>query len=301
MCSHRQFFVNKIVSLQSYLLLTFNKDFKIYNFFRMKKHILFHIITALLLCSCGSIKDYNYFQDTSAGDIMKITNATQSITVKPHDKISILIACKDPHLGAMFNPMVSSTRLDQTNLNGSINGSYMSHYIVDGDGNVDIPVLGKINVGGLTRSQIAEKVKHELTTSEQGVKDATVTVEFINLHIGVLGEVRSPGFISIDRDQLTIVDALVRAGDLTQYGNRKSIKVYRKTDEGLETYQVDITNFSELCASPVYMMQQDDIIYVEPTKIKARQSTTTGNTLLTPTFWVSALSLIVSVITFAKY
>lgn len=267
----------------------------------MKRNLLFYIITALLVCSCGSIKDFNYFQDTEAGDILKITNAAQTIKVKPHDKLSILIACKDPHLGAMYNLLMSSTRLDQTNLSGSVNGSYMSHYIVDENGDVEMPILGKIHVAGLTRSEIAEKVKHELTTSEQGVKDATVTVEFIGLHVGVLGEVHSKGFISIDRDQLTLVDALVRAGDLTQYANRKNIKVYRKTDEGLITYQVDLTNFSELCASPAYMMQQDDIIYVEPTKMRARQSTTMGNTLLTPTFWVSALSLIVSVITFTKY
>lgn len=266
----------------------------------MKKNLLFFIVTALLICSCGSIKDYNYFQDTSAGDIMRIENATQSIKVKPYDKISILITCKDPYLGSMFNLMVSSSRADQANPNGSINGSYLSHYTVDGNGDVDVPILGKIHVDGLSRSQIAEKVKHELTTSEQGVKDATVTVEFVNLHIGVLGEVKSQGFISIDRDQFTIIDAIARAGDLTQYGNRKNIKVFRKTDDGLKTYQVDMTNFSELCASPVYMLQQDDVIYVEPTKMRARQSTTTGNTLLTPTFWVTVMSLAISIATFLK-
>ena len=266
----------------------------------MKKNLLFSIITALLVCSCGSIKDYNYFQDTEAGDIMRIKNATQSITAKPYDKLSILITCKDPHLASMFNLMISSTRADQANPNGSINGSYISHYTVDGNGDVEIPILGKIHVDGLTRSQIAETVKRELTTSEQGVKDATVTVEFVNLHIGVLGEVKSQGFISIDRDQFTLIDAIARAGDLTQYGNRKNIKVYRKTNEGLQTYQIDMTNFSEICASPAYMMQQDDIIYVEPTKMRARQSTTTGNTLLTPTFWVTMMSLAISIATFLK-
>lgn len=267
----------------------------------MKKNLLFFIITALLVCSCGSIKDYNYFQDTAAGDIMRIKNATQSIQVKPYDKISILITCKDPRFASMFNLMISSTRADQANPSGSINGAYISYYTVDGNGDVEMPILGKIHVGGLTRSEIADKVKHEITTSEQGVKDATVTVEFVNLHIGVLGEVKVQGFISIDRDQVTLIDAITRAGDLTQYGNRKNIKVFRKTDDGLMTYQVDMTNFSELCASPAYMLQQDDIIYVEPTKVRARQSTTAGNTLLTPTFWVTVMSLAISIATFLKY
>lgn len=266
----------------------------------MKKNLLLSVVTMLLVCSCGSIKDYNYFQDTTAGDITQIANATQSIKVKPYDKISILITCKDPHLAAMFNLMVSSYR-SESNTSSTLNTAYLSNYTVDPNGDVEIPVLGKIHVDGLTRSEIAEKVKHEITTSEQGVKDATVIVEFVNLHVGVLGEVNSQRFISIDRDQLTILDAISRAGDLTPYGNRKNVKVFRKTDAGMQTYEVDMTNFAELCTSPVYMLQQDDVIYVEPTKVRARQSTTAGNTLLTPTFWVTLTSLAISFATFLKY
>ena len=264
-------------------------------------HALLFVFTALIIYSCGSIKDYNYFQDTTAGDVTQIANATQMVKAKPHDKLSILVTCKDPHLGSMFNLLVSNNRANQVSpTDNSINGMYLSYYTVDANGDVEIPVLGKLHVEDLTRTQIAEKVKRELITSEQGVKDATVTVEFVNLHIGVLGEVKTQGFISIDRDQFTILDAIARAGDLTQYGNRKNVKVFRKTDAGMQTYNVDMTNFSEMCASPVYMMQQDDVIYVEPTKVRARQSTTAGNTLLTPTFWVTVMSLAISIATFLK-
>ena len=269
----------------------------------MKKNLFFIIIATLMMYSCGSIKDYNYFQNTNSGDITKIANATQAVKIKPYDKISVLVSSKDPQLAAMFNLLTINTRVGQTTsqISASSNNSYVSYYTVDVDGNIDMPILGKIHVEGLTRQQIAEVVKKELTTAEQGLKEATVTVEFANLHIGVLGEVKSQGIVAIDRDQFTILDAIAYAGDLTQYGNRKNVKIFRKDGDGrLKTYEVDMTNLAELCASPVYMMQQDDVIYVEPNKVKARQSTAAGNTFLTPTFWVSMITLSISVANFLK-
>jgi polysaccharide export outer membrane protein len=132
------------------------------------------------------------------------------------------------------------------------------------------------------------------------VKDATVTVEYADLHVGVLGEVKSTGIVPIDRDQFTILDAIERAGDLTQYGNRKNVKVFRKNGNAVETYEVDLTKFKEVCASPVYLLQQDDVIYVEANKVRARQSTASGNTLLTPSFWMSVLSVGISIAVLLK-
>ena len=268
----------------------------------MKKSLFFILIATLVLSSCGSIKDYNYFQDTNAGDVARIANSTYAIKIKPYDKISVLISCKEPQLAAMFNLLTSNVRVGQTSIAQSAgsNNSYISFYTVDTDGTIDMPILGKVSVEGLTRPQIADVVKKKLTTAEQGLKDATVTVEFANLHVGVLGEVKSQGIISIDRDQFTLLEAIAHAGDLTQFGNRKNVKVFRKTNDGMQTYEVDMTNFADLCASPVYMMQQDDVIYVEPNKVKARQSTTAGNTLLTPTFWVTVMSLAISIANFLK-
>lgn len=269
-------------------------------FFKMKQKLFLIVITTLMLSSCGSVRDFNYFQDTNAGDVVQMSNTLEAVKIQPYDKISIIVSCKDPQLAAMYNLATSSVRAGSTTTGSYSNSNYISYYTVDPDGNIDFPVLGKIQVAGMTRPQIVEKVKHELTTANQGVKDAVVTVEYVNLHIGILGEVKSQGVISIDRDQFTILDAIARAGDLTQYGNRKNIKVFRKQGGQQVTYQVDLTNYNELCASPVYMMQQDDIIYVEPSKVRARQSTTIGNTLLTPTFWISALTFAMTVANFMK-
>lgn len=267
------------------------------------KKVLFLLFTiTLVLSSCNSIKDFNYFQDTAAGDVNVINGATQLVKIKPYDKISILITCEDPQLSAIYNLTSTTYRIGgQSSLSSSnSSNSVVSYYTVDKQGDVDMPVIGKVHVAGLSRTEIAERVKDKLKTAEQGVKDATVTVEFVDLHIGILGEVKNQGIIAIDRDQFTLFDAIERAGDLTQYGNRKNVKVFRKTGEQMKTYEVDLTNFQEVCESPVYMLQQNDMIYVEPNKVRARQSTASGNTLLTPSFWMSVLSVAISVAVLIK-
>ena len=261
----------------------------------MKKHLYLFVVLSLLLSSCGSVRNFNYFQDTKAGDISPVTNAMQTVKIKPHDKISIIVSCKDPVMASMYNLLSSTNRVGSTSAQSTGYG-YISYYTVDDNGEIDFPILGKMMVAGLSRSEIATTVKQRLTTSEQGLKDATITVEYADLHVGVLGEVKTAGVVAIDRDQFTILDALERAGDLTQYGNRKNVKVFRKENGSIATYEVDLTQFKELCASPVYMLQQDDVIYVEPNKVKARQSTAVGNTILTPTFWMSTMSFAVTMI-----
>lgn len=265
----------------------------------MKKILILLSVCMLILSSCGSIKDFRYFQDTSAGDVNQVTNALQAVTIKPYDKISIVVTCRDPQLSTMFNLVSTSNRVGQTAAQSTGYG-YVSYYTVDSQGYIDFPVLGTIQVSGLTRSEIAQKVKQRLITSEQGVKDAAVTVEYADLHVGVLGEVKTAGVVPIDRDQFTILDAIERAGDLTQYGNRKNVKVFRKAGTQVETYEVDMTNFKGLVSSPVYMLQQDDVVYVEPNNVKARTSTATGNTLLTPSFWMSVLSVGISIAVLLK-
>lgn len=267
----------------------------------MKKILVLFSVAMLILSSCGSIADFNYFQDTANGDVNRIPTLTQAVKVKPYDKIFIFISCKDPQLSSIYNLVTVSNRIGNQGGNVSYsNSSSVNSYTVNADGDVELPVIGKLHVEGLTRSQIGELVKNKVTTSAEGIKDATVTVEFANLHIGVLGEVRSQGVISIDRDQFTLLDAIARAGDLTQYGNRKNVKVFRKNGTEFQTYEVDLTNFQNLSQSPVFMLQQDDVIYVEPNKVRARQSTATGNTLLTPSFWMSAMSFAMSVAVFLR-
>ena len=154
--------------------------------------------------------------------------------------------------------------------------------------------FGAIHVAGRHREDIAELIKG-LLIKENLVKDPNVTVEFMNLRISVLGEVNTPGCYSIDRDCMTVVDALSLAGDLTIYGNRTKVMVLRQEDGMQRVYGLDLTSGENVYSSPAYYLQQNDIIYVEPNKVKARQSTVNGNNVRSTSFWISLASLLTSV------
>lgn len=130
---------------------------------------------------------------------------------------------------------------------------------------------------------------------ENLVKDPVVTVEFANLGISVLGEVNSPGRFSIDRDRITILDALSMAGDLTIYGNRSKVMVLRQEGDVQRVYGLNLTSGEHIYTSPAYYLQQNDVVYVEPNAVKARQSTVNGNNVRSTSFWISLASLLTSV------
>ena len=130
---------------------------------------------------------------------------------------------------------------------------------------------------------------------ENLVKDPVVTVEFANLCISVLGEVNNPGRFSIDRDKLTVLDALSMAGDLTIYGNRSKVMVLRQEGDVQRVYGLNLTSGNHVYTSPAFYLQQNDVVYVEPNAVKARQSTVNGNNVRSTSFWISLASLLTSI------
>ena len=107
----------------------------------------------------------------------------------------------------------------------------------------------------------------------------------------MLGEVTKPGRITFDRDKFTLLDALAQAGDLTINGKRTDVLVMRRVGDQQTSYRVDLTDVGSLTASPVYYLQQDDVVYVSPNDVRKRQTTANGNAPLTPSFWISIASL----------
>lgn len=250
----------------------------------------------MFLSSCGSSKQVVYFQDLKPGKSEVRLPEVQAITVQPEDKISIIVNSRDPQLTDLFNLPYVTRQLGQslrTNYSTTTN-SGISGYTVDANGEIDFPVLGKIYVMGKKREEIASYIKNELIR-ENLVKDPVVTVEFMNLCISVLGEVNTPGRFSIDRDRLTVLDALSMAGDLTIYGNRNKVMVLRQEDGVQRVYGIDLTSGEHVYTSPAYYLQQNDVVYVEPNAVKARQSTVNGNNVRSTSFWISLASLLTSV------
>lgn len=260
------------------------------------------VLFAFLLGSCKTPENITYIQDLN--EEVVIENATrQAMRVQPEDKLSIIVHSKDPELAALFNlPVVTN------NVNPSVSGSSgsgtrqrnyqassgISSYTVSPQGTIDFPVLGTLNVAGMTRNEVSAFIKGELL-GRNLMKDPTVTVEFLNSGVSILGEVRSPGRYDMNRDNITILEAIALAGDLTIQGKRENIKVIRESSNGkVQVYQLDLTKGSKLIDSPAYYLKQNDVIYVEPTDYKKRETTANGNSTLTASFWISVSSVLMS-------
>ena len=252
-----------------------------------------------MIVGCKAPENVVYFQDLRPGESEIILPAPLEITVRPEDKISIIVNSRDPQLTDLFNlPYVSrqlgvSSRYNNSSYSGSTNQG-VSGYTVDANGDIDFPVLGKIHVAGMRREEIATHIKNELITKNL-VKDPVVTVEFMNLCISVLGEVNTPGRFNIDRDRVTILDALSMAGDLTIYGKREKVLVLRQEGDLQRVYGINLTSGEHIYTSPAYYLQQNDVVYVEPNNVKARQSTVNGNNVRSTSFWISLASLLTSI------
>lgn len=251
-------------------------------------HILFLCMT-WLLAGCSASHKIAYMQDVRSD--VKREIATVPVTAQPGDKISIVVNSKNPELADMFNLPIMTHRIGQP-MNSDYNyNQQVSSYTVDSNGNIDFPVLGELHVEGLKREKIASYVKNELVR-KNFVKDAVVIVEFLNMGVSVMGEVNRPGRFGIDRDHLTLLDALSMAGDLTIYGKRENVLVIRQENGGETYYRVNLCEAKSLQRSPVYYLKQNDMVYVEPNEVRARHSTVNGNNVRSTSFWMSLASLL---------
>lgn len=221
------------------------------------------------------------------------------IKVQPKDKISIIVKCENVDITNLFNLLYTSQHLGSTSEGNSsaFSNNQIAGYTVDDNGNIDFPMIGSLHVAGLNRSQIAALVKEKISPL---AKNPIVTVEYLNLCISVMGEVKSPGRFKIDRDEITLLDAISMAGDLTITGKRESVIVYRNENGTRKVYRVNLCSAADIMASPVAYLQQNDIVYVEPNSMRARQSTVNGNNVLSTSFWVSLASLLISVAVLIK-
>lgn len=249
--------------------------------------------------SCSTPKDVTYFQDITEGYEVAPDNQL-SITLKPEDKISIIVTTQDPALSTLFNLVQAQSRVGQTSesaAGASVQQSATSVYTLDPLGNISFPVLGDLHIGGMRRHEVARYIERELKEKDL-VKDPIVTVEFVNTGISIIGEVNKPGRYDFNKDRMNLIDAIAMAGDLTPNGRRQNVIVLREGAEGKRVaHRIDLTNMSEVAASPAFYLQQNDVIYVEPNDKKKRDTTSSGNASFSPSFWVSVGSLAVTVAT----
>lgn len=255
------------------------------------KHSFYAFLIAFfVLTSCGTVKDIAYFQNKVV-DQPEAIDKHAGIVIQAKDMLSVVVSSRNPELVAMFNlPVVSYQAGSEVVTNGY--SQRLMGYVVDNDGYIDFPVLGPIKVAGLTRWELSELIKKKLL-KDGLLTDAVVTVEFMNFKISVIGEVNAPGTYTIEGDKVTILQAISLARDLTIFGLRENVSVIRERDGERIIYEMNLCDVS-LFKSPAYYLQQNDVVYVQPSEIKARQSTTDDKALRMTSIFVSGGSLLVS-------
>lgn len=243
-----------------------------------------------LFSSCGSYKQVPYLQGSEnfslkdSASVIKLFDAR----IMPKDLLTITVNSSEPEAVADFNLTVQSVvNLNSRNVTSQ---PALQSYLVDNDGCIDFPIFGKIKLGGLTKSEAENKIRSLLM--EEHLKEAPiVSVRMINYKISVLGEVVRPNTFTIANEKINILEALALAGDMTIYGRRDNLKLIRETITGEpEIIELNL-NAPEIVLSPYYYLQQNDILYVTPNKVKAKTSEISSST----TIWISITTALVSI------
>lgn len=260
------------------------------------------VCLALTLGGCKTPQDVTLFRSDS--DVVALASQ-QPITARPGDKMQIVVKTKDAAVSALFNLSTYSSRSTEfaqssgaVNMNGYVPSTAegLALYTVDPSGDIDMPMLGKIHVEGMTRFEIAGFIKGDIIGRDLA-KDPTVTVEFVGTGINLLGDVNHPGRYDMNRDRFTIIEALTLAGDIGLQGQRRNVKVLREEDGEIRVYTLDLSDLKGLVQSPAYFLRQNDVVYVEPNDMKKRMTTVNGNNVYNTAFWISVASLIATAVT----
>jgi polysaccharide export outer membrane protein len=245
----------------------------------------FYLFFFLAASSCGPARSLVYFKDLdkAAAYTEDIKNKSAP-KIQPDDLLSITVSSLNPESNVLFNNGVlqtiggTSSAVSTTRTNDG--------YLVDKDGSVNFPVLGNVKLGGLTKEEATSKMVAEISKS---VKNPIVNIKFLNFRITVLGEVNRPSTFIVPSERINILEAVGLAGDLTAFGKRENILIIRENNGVRSTSRINLSSKDAL-SSPAFYLQQNDVLYVEPAKIKSLQS---GNS----NFYIPLISLGVSILT----
>ena len=254
----------------------------------MRRFLLFGLV-ALLMSSCNTSKEIIYLQDVRLESPEEI-KAAETITIEPKDMLSIVVSSSQPDAARIFNLPIMATQASNGDL---MYDSYLNGYVVDGDGYIDFPVVGEVKASGLNRWQLQDRIMETLRDKKL-LDDPVVTVDFMNFKVSILGEVTAPGTYSIKSDKVSVLEAIAMARDLTIYGKRDEVYVIREEGGQRHSYKLDLRS-SDIFDSPAYYLKQNDVIYVQPNKVRAGQSTINQNTVKSVSMWVSIASLLTSI------
>lgn len=233
----------------------------------------------VIMGACSNAKQVAYLQNVDEIDLAA-TKMQYDATIMPKDLLSITVSTVTPEAAAPFNMMVQ----------GAAQSTDNKGYLVDNDGNINFPVVGKVHVAGLTKTRCEELIREKVLPYMSMTENPVVTVTISSFRITLLGEVASPGVIPVTSEKMSILEAIAEAGDLTIYGKRENVMILREDGNGHKTvYRVDLTD-AETLNSPLYYLQQNDVVYVEPNGVKRRNASLGTST----SFVISCISMVTS-------
>lgn len=263
----------------------------------MKKVVKFTCLLAMLIMSsCVTRKDMIYLQDMEDIYEYPVMQKYEPV-IQRDDKIKIIVSSKNPELALAFNIPGSGAgyTVDSSgNISSSGGSDKDAGYIVDVNGEIDFPIIGKLKVEGLTRNQLTELIKNRLE-SEELLKDPIIMVEFLNFKFSVLGEVSGVGTYEMKGNRITLLEAIAMAGDLTQNARIDRVAVIREYGNKRRIMWNDLRS-KDIFMSPSFYLQQNDIIYVEPNNRRARDESQRNYSL-----WSTILSSLVTLTTLVFY
>lgn len=248
-----------------------------------------------LLTGCVQTKQLAYFQGGANDPTDALTVAARYVPkIQPGDVLSVQVSSLNPEASSFFNPYAALAVADRANLPMAPTTATplpaQNGYLVDNAGAIELPVLGKVAVGGQTVSEVKDRLRESL---REYLKEPTVNIRNLNFRISVMGEVLRPSLFTIPNEQITLLEALSLSGDVTIYGRRENVLIIRE-ENGKRTFgRVDLTRRA-LFASPYYYLHPNDVVYVEPGKARAATADRTNQLLPIVLSALSFLAIIAS-------
>ncbi len=237
----------------------------------MRVCYLFYTLSILFLASCATPEDFYYLRDAGNEKIadQAIDSTASNPTIAIGDQLSIVLTSASTELNALINAANFGGALGGNMSQGGMVSPVMG-YLVDSNGEIEFPKIGRIKVAGKQMTSIQKELEAVLADY---VKYPAVAVRRLNFRVTVIGEVARPGIVQIPYDRMNIMQALAQAGDLTIFAQRENILLVRETPQGKETVRLSLYDKS-LLSSPYYWLQSGDLIYVQPNKTKVNTNTT---------------------------